>query len=193
MVLNFLQLKSRDLVEQDASRFSEFEVLYSHTPIVQSTKQGLLELRVDGVWKVFWFVLDDNTHSLCWYNTDVVLRKTVTVETIFLQHLAGVAAIPMETAIEESESEPQQESNAVATKNRLRLFQFCMNVAEKVMASFIFFAHDISRTLLPQNVDAREMSGSCLYCLQLHTREGGLWNIYHDVFLLHRLWRRCGQ
>ena len=54
-----------------------FQQLYSHTPTVTASKQGVLELHEDsGEYKVFWFVLDDTTHSLTWYNTNFTSRQT---------------------------------------------------------------------------------------------------------------------
>ncbi len=92
------QLRTRDadpaLLDQTVKR--KFRRLYDPRPDVRPTKRGLMELRTENGWALHWFVLDDRTHSLSCYSAEANAETTTALDTLFLDHLLGVAAIPFE-------------------------------------------------------------------------------------------------
>ena len=96
--------------------------------MVQSNKNGLLELYTpNSGWVWYSFVLDDSTHSLCYYIPDAMSSQTTAVETIFLQHIEGVAAIPVDTICDEHSKEVAEEG---AKALPLRLYQFRIEIMD---------------------------------------------------------------
>ncbi len=96
---------------------------------MKPTKKGHLELRQGNTWTRYFFVLDERTHSLSYYSVDAVAESTSAQETIVLDQLSGVAAIPFEDAANDVVIETDGSSNS---RPRVCFFQLRLTTDTKV-------------------------------------------------------------
>ncbi len=136
-----LQLRVRDSVEQDATKFGAFPPLYDHTPRPSASRRGLLELREDGAWSLYFFVLEDTTHSFCQYTT---AEHPTLAATTFLHHFTGVASVPADEPDTPRDAPPPLGGTGARASapsptpvspvaQGPRLFQFRVDVGDKVI------------------------------------------------------------
>lgn len=140
------------------SRFADFGRLYSHVAVGSCSRQGVLELREDQGWTVYWCVLDDSTHSFSYYSVQDS-GPPATRDTLLLRALSGVAVIPFNTACDAHAHELQQTLAAQSAPPRLRPFQFRLEVGEKVGVCIGFDAQRIG--CIPTRIHTQSYVFAC--------------------------------